>query len=75
MVPSPKLTIYLGHKADLNKYKKIELIACLLSDHYGVRVVFNSNKNNRKPTYAWRLNNTLLIDTLAKEAIKKSETF
>ena len=61
----------IGHKTDLNRYKKIELIPCLLSDHYGVRVVFNSNKNNRKPTYTWRLNNTLLNDTLAKEEIKK----
>ena len=34
-------------------------------------MVFNSNKNNRKPTYIWRLNNTLLNDTLAKEEIKK----
>ena len=30
-----------------------------------------SNKTNRKPTYTWRLNNTLLNDTLAKEERKK----
>ena len=65
--------VLIGHKTDLNKYKKIELIPCLLSDsdHYGVRVVFNNNKNNRKPTYTWRLNNTLLNDTLVKEEINK----
>ena len=34
-------------------------------------MVFNSNKNNRKPTYTWKLNNTLLNDTLSKEEIKK----
>ena len=34
-------------------------------------MVFNSNKNNRKSTYTWRLNNTLLNDTLGKEEIKK----
>ena len=61
----------ISHKTDLNRYKKIEIIPCLLSDHYGVRVVFNSNKNNRKPTYTWKLNNTLLNDTLVKEEIKK----
>ena len=49
----------------------IELIPCLLSDHYGVRMVFNSNKNNRNPTYTWRPNNTLLNDNLSIEDIKK----
>ena len=61
----------IGHRADLNKYKKIELIPCLLSYHYGVRVVFNSNENNRKPTYIWKLNNALLYDTLVKKEIRK----
>jgi hypothetical protein len=27
--------------------------------------------NNRKPTYTWKLNNTLLNDNLIKEEIKK----
>ena len=30
-----------------------------------------ATKNDRRPTYTWRLNNTLLNDTLAKEEIKK----
>ena len=34
-------------------------------------MVFNSNKNKRKPTYTWKLNNILLNDTLVKEEIKK----
>ena len=46
-----KIDHIIGHKRDLNRYKKIEIIPCLLSDHYILRVVFNSNKNNRKPTY------------------------
>ena len=29
-----KIKHIIGHKTDLNKYKKIELIPCLLSDHY-----------------------------------------
>ena len=45
-----KVDHIIGHKTDLNKYKKIELIPCLLSGHYGIKVVFNSNKNNIKPT-------------------------
>ena len=61
----------IGYKTDLNRYKKIDLIPCLLSGHYGVRVLFNSNKNNRKLTYTWKLKNALLNDTLVKEEIRK----
>ena len=35
------------------------------------KVIFNSNINNRKPTFTWKLNNNLLSDTLVKEGIKK----
>jgi hypothetical protein len=37
------------HKTDLNRYKKIQIIPCILSDHHGLRLVFNNNKNYRKP--------------------------
>ena len=36
-----------------------------------IRLIFNNNINNRKPTFMWKLNNTLLNDTLVKEGIKK----
>ena len=58
------------HITDLNRYKKIEIIPCLLSDHYGLKVMFNDNKNTRKPTYTWFLNNVRLNDNLVKEEIK-----
>ena len=38
------------------------------------KAVFNSNKNNRKPTYTGKLNNTLLNDNLVKEETKKLKT-
>ena len=41
------------------------------SDHHGLRLIFNNNINNKKPTLTWKLNNTLLNDTLVKEGIKK----
>ena len=34
-------------------------------------MIFNNNINNRKPTFTWKLNNTLLNDTLVEEEIKK----
>ena len=61
----------IDHKTGLNRYEKIEIIPCLLSDHHGLRLVFNSNKNNGKHMYTWKLNNTLLKDNLVKEEIKK----
>ena len=48
----------IGHKTGLNRYKKIETILCILSDHHGQKLVSN-NKNNRKPTYTLKLNNAL----------------
>jgi hypothetical protein len=35
------------------------------------RLIFNNKINNRKPTFTWKLNNTLLNETLVKEGIKK----
>jgi hypothetical protein len=60
----------IGHKTGLNRYKNIEIVPCILSHHYGLRLIFN-NINNRKPTFTWKLNNTLLNDTLVKEEINK----
>jgi hypothetical protein len=66
MVPSPKLT-----KTTLNQYKNIEIIPCILSDLHGLRLVFRNCKNNRKPTYTWKLNSSLVNDNLVREEIKK----
>jgi exonuclease III len=41
----------IGHKTGLNRYKNIEIIPCILSDHHGLRLIFNNNINNRKPTF------------------------
>jgi hypothetical protein len=41
----------ISHKSDLNSYKKIEIIPCLLSDQYRLRMVFNNNKNNRHGSF------------------------
>jgi exonuclease III len=70
-----KIDHIIGHKAYLNKYKNIEIIPCILSDHHRLRVIFNNNINNRKPTYTWKLNNTLLNHNVIKKEIKKLKTF
>jgi hypothetical protein len=39
--------------------------------NFQIFYIFNNNINNGKPTFTWKLNNTLLNDTLVKEGIKK----
>jgi hypothetical protein len=38
----------ISHKTDFNRYKKIEITPCILSDLHGLGLVFNSSKNNKK---------------------------
>ncbi|KAL6050649.1 hypothetical protein STEG23_014049 [Scotinomys teguina] len=66
-----KIDHILGHKTNLNRYKKIGTTSCILSDHYGLKLDFNNNKNYRKPTISWKLNNAQLKHQWVKEEIKK----
>jgi hypothetical protein len=34
-------------------------------------MIFNNNINNRKPTFSWKQNNTLLNESLIQEGRKK----
>jgi hypothetical protein len=67
----PETDHIIGHKKGLNRYKKIEIIPYILSDHQRLRLVFNRNKSLRKPTYTSKLNNTLLNENSVKEEIKE----
>jgi exonuclease III len=44
-----KIDHILGHKASLSKYKKIEILPCIQSDHNALKLELN-NKNNSKKT-------------------------
>jgi hypothetical protein len=66
-----KIDHILVHKTTFNRYKKTEIIPCILTDHHGPRLVFNNSKNYRKPTYTWKLNNSLFNENLFKEEIMK----
>ena len=53
----------LGHKSSLGKFKKIEIIPSIFSDHNAVRLDVNyREKKTIKNSNMWRLNNTLLND-------------
>jgi hypothetical protein len=55
-----KIEHILGHKASLSKYKKIEMIPCILSDHNRLKLELDNKNNSRKHANNWKLNNTLL---------------
>jgi hypothetical protein len=61
----------LGHKANLSKYKKIEVTTFIPSDHNALKLELNNKKNSRKCANNWRLNNTLLNDQCSIEEIKE----
>jgi exonuclease III len=54
-----KIDQNLGHKASLTKYRKIEIIPCILSDHNAIKLELNKSKD-KKHANSWRLNNSLL---------------
>ena len=47
----------LGHKSNLRKFKKIEIISSIFSDHSDMRLDINYKKRGVRNTNTWRLNN------------------
>jgi hypothetical protein len=52
----------LGHKANLNRYKKFEIIPYIPAEHKGIKIEVSGRENHKKHSNSLRLNNTLLID-------------
>ncbi|MES7777352.1 hypothetical protein U6T28_12180, partial [Cutibacterium acnes] len=61
----------LGHKSKLDKFKKIEIIPSIFSDHNALRLDLNYRRKTIKNSNTWRLNNTLLNNQQITEEIKK----
>ena len=64
----------LGHKSSLGKFKEIEIIPGIFSDHNAVRLDVNyrgKKKKTMKNTNIWGLNNTLLNNKQITEEITK----
>jgi hypothetical protein len=59
-----------GQKTTLKRYKKIEIIPCILSDHHSLWLIFNNNKTTKSPKHM-ETEQLLLSDSLVKEEIKK----
>ena len=60
----------LGHKSSLGKFKKIEIIPSIFSDHNAVRLDLNYRRKTIKNFNIWKLNNTLLNNQQITEEIK-----
>jgi hypothetical protein len=61
----------LGHKASLRKYKKTEIIPCILFDHNALKLEINKKNSSKKHTNNWKLNNTFLNDERVTNEIKE----
>ena len=61
----------LGHKSALSKYKKIEIMPCIFSDHNTMKLEINHKKKFGKVTNTWRLTNILIMNGLTKKLKSK----
>ena len=61
----------LCHKSSLAKFKKIEIISNIFSDHNATRLDINYRKKSVRNKNTWRLNNTLLNNQEITEEIKQ----
>jgi exonuclease III len=43
-----KIDHILGHKASLIKYKKIEILPCIISDHNAIKLELNNKNKDKK---------------------------
>ena len=61
----------IGHKASLNKFKKLEIISSIFSDHKGLKLETNPKGKNPKHSKSWRLNSMLLNNEWVKNEIRE----
>ena len=67
----------LGHKSNLSKFKKVEIISSTFSKHNTIRLNINykkktaKKKERKKERNTWRLNNTFLNNQQVTEEIKR----
>ena len=61
----------LGHKSSLGKFKKIEIIPSIFSDHNAVRSDLNYRRKTIRNSNIWRLNNMLQNSQQITKEIRK----
>ena len=61
----------LGHKSNLSKFKKTEIISSIFSDNNAMRLDNNYKKTTVRKTITWRFNNTFINNQQVTEEIKR----
>ena len=64
----------LGHKSNLDKFKKIEITPGIFSDHNALRLDLNYRRKAIKNSNIWRLNNALLNNQQITEKNQKKKS-
>ena len=64
----------LGNKSSLSKFKKIEIVSSIFSNHNAMRLDINYREKSVKNTNTWRINNTLLKNQTITESNKRKIT-
>jgi hypothetical protein len=66
-----KIDHILGHNANLTKYKKTEIMPCILSDHNAIKLELKNKSKDKKQSNSWKLNNSLLNEQWVIDGIKE----
>ena len=66
-----KIDHILGHKSNLSKFKKIEIVSGIFSNHKTMRLDINYKEKKLRNTNTWRLNTTFLNNQQVTEEIKR----
>ena len=61
----------IRHKASHQKFKKIEIISSIFSDHKGLKVETSLKEKNPKHSKTWRLNSMQLNNEWVKNEIRE----
>ena len=66
-----RIDYILGHKSNFSKFKKIEILSSIFSDHNAMRLDINCKIKTVINTNTWRLNNTFLNNQQVTEESKR----
>ena len=61
----------IGRKTSLKKFKKIEIISSIFSDHKGLKLETNPKGKNPKHSKSWIFNSMLLNNEWVKNEIRE----
>ena len=60
----------MGHKSNLSKFKKVEIVSSIFSNYNAMRLDINYKKKPVRNTNTWKLNNGFLNNQQVTEEIK-----